>query len=306
MPGLPKGTKKPAPAAAPRTPARPKRRWLRALLFVVGVPAAALTLLFVYYWMSFSKLLDERFSAEPLPAPRLFARPMVVREGQSLSARQLIDRLNDLGYAQRTQASSPGEFAPVDDGIVLVPRTGGGGAVHVSFSPKSGSRVVTLEEAGGIALPQLTLESPLITALVHDDREKRRNVPLASIPPRMIQAVLAIEDRRFYEHPGLDPIGIVGAAITNLRGTKQYTGGGSTITQQFMKNTLLTPEKTMRRKAQEAMLSLVLETRLSKDQILELYLNDVDLGQRGSFAVRGVAEASRLFFGKDVGNVSLA
>ena len=306
MPGLPKGTKKSAPAAAPRAPARPKRRWLRALFFVVGVPTAALALLFVYYWMSFSRLLDERFSAEPVPAPRLFARPMVVREGQSLSARQLIDRLNDLGYAQRTQASNPGEFAPVDDGIVLVPRTSGGHAVHVSFTPKSGSRVVKLEEAGGVVLPELTLESPLITALVHDEREKRRNVPLASIPPRMIQAVLAIEDRRFYEHPGLDPIGIVGAAITNLRGTKQYRGGGSTITQQFMKNTLLTPEKTLRRKAQEAMLSLVLETRLTKDQILELYLNDVDLGQRGSFAVRGVAEASRLFFGKDVGNVSLA
>ena len=306
MPGLPKGTKKSAPAAAPRS-ARPKRRWLRALLFLVGVPAAALTLLFVYYWMSFSRLLDERFSAEPVPAPRLFARPMVVREGQALSARQLIDRLNDLGYAQRTQAASPGEFAAVDDGIVLVPRTGGGKAVHVSFTPKSGSRVLKLEEAGeGAVLAELTLESPLITALVHDEREKRRNVPLASIPPRVIQAVLAIEDRRFYEHPGLDPIGILGAAITNIRGTKQYTGGGSTITQQFMKNTLLTPEKTMRRKAQEGMLSLVLETRLTKDQILELYLNDVDLGQRGSFAIRGVAEASRLFFGKDVGNVSLA
>src|SRR5688500_4753908 len=145
MPGLPKGTKKPAPAAAPRTVARPKRRWLRALLFIVGVPAAALALLFVYYWMSFSRLLDERFSAAPVPAPRLFARPMVVREGQSLSARQLIDRLNDLGYAQRTQATSPGEFAAVDDGIVLVPRTGGGGPVHVSFTPKSGSRVVKLE-----------------------------------------------------------------------------------------------------------------------------------------------------------------
>ncbi len=307
MPGLPKGTKKSAPAAAPRRPARPKRRWLRALFFVVGVPATALALLFVYYWMSFSKLLDERFSTEPAPAPRLFARPMVVREGQSISARQLIDRLNDLGYAQRTQASSPGEFAPVDDGIVLIPRTGGTGAVHVTFTPKSGSRVLRLEDAaGGVARPSLTLESPLITALVLDERAKRRNVPLASIPARMIQAVLAIEDRRFYEHPGLDPIGIIGAAVTNLRGTKQYTGGGSTITQQFMKNTLLTPEKTLRRKAQEAMLSLVLETRLSKDQILELYLNDVDLGQRGSFAIRGVAEASRLFFGKDVGNVSLA
>ena len=307
MPGLPKGTKKQTKAAPPRVAARPKRRWMRALLFLVGVPAVALTLLFAYYWVSFSRLLDERFSAEPAPAPRLFARPMVIREGQAISARQLIDHLNDLGYAHRTRAGAPGEFSVDGEGIVLVPKGDRARAVHVTFTGEKGSRVGKLEEADGAAsLPELALEAPLITALVLDERAKRRNVPLASIPPRMIQAVLAIEDRRFYEHPGLDPIGIVGAAITNLRGTKAYTGGGSTITQQFMKNTLLTPEKTMRRKAQEAMLSLVLETRLSKDQILELYLNDVDLGQRGSFAVRGVAEASRLFFGKDVANVSLA
>lgn len=307
MPGLPKAPKKQAKAVRPQAPARPKRRWLRALFFLIGIPAAALALLFAYYWVSFSRLLDERFSTEPAPAPRLFARPMVIREGQAISARQLIDHLNDLGYAHRTRAGAPGEFSVDGDGIVLVPKGDGARAVHVTFTGEKGARVGKLEDAGGAAaLPELTLEAPLVTALVLDERAKRRNVPLASIPPRMIQAVLAIEDRRFYEHPGLDPIGIVGAAVTNFRGTKAYTGGGSTITQQFMKNTLLTPEKTMRRKAQEAMLSLVLETRLSKDQILELYLNDVDLGQRGSFAVRGVAEASRLFFGKDVANVSLA
>lgn len=307
MPGLPKNRKKPAPARAPRAAARPKRRWLRAALFVFGVPAVALSLLFGYYWMTFSRLLDERFSAEPAPAPRLLARPVVIRDGQAVSARQLIDRLNDLGYAQRTRAAAPGEFALADDGLVLVPRTDGQAPVHVSFTSGEAPRVARIERASDEApIAELTLESPLITALVMDERAKRRNVPLASIPPRMIQAVLAIEDRRFYEHPGLDPIGIIGAAITNLRGTKGYIGGGSTITQQFLKNTLLTPEKTYRRKAQEAMLSLVLETRLTKDQILELYLNDVDLGQRGSFAIRGVAEASRLFFGKDVGNLSLA
>ncbi|MDQ3070545.1 MAG: PBP1A family penicillin-binding protein, partial [Acidobacteriota bacterium] len=314
MAGLPKDRKgvtirlrkKPAPPVKPAS--RPRRRWLRAVLFLLGIPLVALTLLFIYYWMSFSRMLDERFSADPEPAPRLFARPMTIRQGQSLSARQLIDRLNDLGYAQRTLADAPGEFAVLSTGaVVLVPRGANAAAVHVTFSPGAGTRVLALDLAGGKQGVQgVTLEAPLITALASGEREKRRNVPLASIPPRMIQAVLAIEDRRFYEHPGLDPIGIAGAALTNFRGTKKYTSGGSTITQQFLKNTLLTPEKTKTRKAQEAMLSLVLETRLTKDQILELYLNDVDLGQRGSFAIRGVAEASRLFFGKDVSNVSLA
>ena len=122
----------------------------------------------------------------------------------------------------------------------------------------------------------------------------------------MVQAVLAIEDRRFYDHPGIDPIRIVGAIITNIRGDRPYLVGGSTLTQQLVKNFFLTPEKSYRRKFQEQFLSVVLETRATKDDILELYLNDVYLGQRGSYAIHGVAEASRVFFGKDVTNVSLA
>jgi penicillin-binding protein 1B len=130
-------------------------------------------------------------------------------------------------------------------------------------------------------------------------------VPLARIPKHMINAVLAIEDRRFYEHPGVDPIRAVGAIVTNLRGDKPYLVGGSTLTQQIVKNTFLTPEKTMKRKLQEQFMALVLESRYTKDQILELYLNDVTLGQRGPFEIHGVAEAARIFFGKDVSNISL-
>lgn len=314
MPGLPKDrtvakNAKPAAATAPapRAKAKPRRRWLRVLLFIVGVPTVALSLLFVYYWFAFSRMLDERFSADPDPAPRLFARPMVIRDGQALSSRQLVDRLNDLGYAQRTLADAPGEFAVMNDGIVLVPRTEGQPSVRVAFTPGAGTRVRKIEQLSSRKeIEQITLEAPLITALSSGEREKRRYVKLAQIPQRLIQAVLAIEDQRFYEHPGLDPIGIARAAISNLRGDRGYLSGGSTITQQFLKNTMLTRDKTPTRKAQEAMLSLVLETRLSKDEILELYLNDVDLGQRGSYTVRGVAEAARLFFGKDVSNVTLA
>ena len=93
--------------------------------------------------------------------------------------------------------------------------------------------------------------------------------------------------------------------ITNLRGEKKYLVGGSTITQQLVKNFFLTPKKTLRRKLAEQYMALILERRVSKDQILEMYLNDVYLGQRGSFAVHGVAEAARLFFGKDISNVTL-
>ncbi len=152
----------------------------------------------------------------------------------------------------------------------------------------------------------MTLESPLLTTLINASRQKRRQVPLSAIPTRMVQAVLAIEDRRFYAHPGIDPIAIVGAAITNVFGDKPYLSGASTLTQQLVKNFFLTPEKSLRRKLLEQFMALILERRASKDEILELYLNEVYLGQRGSFAIHGVAEAARLFFGKDVGNLTLA
>ena len=121
----------------------------------------------------------------------------------------------------------------------------------------------------------------------------------------MVQAVLAIEDRRFYDHPGVDIIRTIGAVITNLRGDRQYLVGGSTITQQLVKNFFLTPEKSLKRKLAEQYMAIILERKASKDEILEMYLNEVYLGQRGSFAVHGVAEAARLFFGKDVSNLSL-
>jgi penicillin-binding protein 1B len=152
---------------------------------------------------------------------------------------------------------------------------------------------------------RIRLDAPLITALISTSRSKRRDVPLQVIPAKMVQAVLAIEDRRFYDHHGIDPIGIAGAVFRNVFGHKEYLASGSTITQQLVKNTFLTHEKTLRRKMTEWFMSILLERRLSKDQILELYLNDVALGQRGSFAIHGVAEAARLFFAKDITNVSL-
>jgi penicillin-binding protein 1B len=131
-------------------------------------------------------------------------------------------------------------------------------------------------------------------------------VPLASIPKPVVDAVIAIEDRRFYDHPGIDVIRSVGAIFTNLKGDKPYLVGGSTLTQQIVKNMFLTPEKTLRRKVQEQFMAVVLESRYTKDQILELYLNSVTLGQRGPFEIHGVAEAARIFFGKDLRNVTLA
>ena len=156
----------------------------------------------------------------------------------------------------------------------------------------------------GKTIPSVTLEPPLLAELATGQR--RRYIPIGAIPKRVINAVLAIEDRRFYDHPGIDPIGMFGALWRDMFGSKEYVAGGSTITQQIVKNTFLTPKKTVRRKLQEQFIAVVAETRLTKDQLLELYLNEVVLGQRGPFEIRGVAEAARVFFGVDVQNLSNA
>src|SRR5262249_19260756 len=135
-------------------------------------------------------------------------------------------------------------------------------------------------------------------------REKRRLVRYDELPDHLVKAVLAIEDRRFFSHPGLDPFRIVGAAVRNIR-AESFIQGGSTITQQLVKNFFLTPERKFSRKVQEAMLAFVLERRADKKDILELYLNEVYLGQAGSFSINGMGEAARMYFHKDVGNVTL-
>jgi len=266
-----------------------------------------------YYWVVFSRMIDARMSGEMTRTdPRVFARPFELHKGQGLTQRQLIDRLNDLGYAHRPRTEQPGEFTVGRDAMVLIPRDGDHKAqvVRLVFGgrPPRGTEATRIDT---IELPatkkqtdRITLDAPLITALVADAREKRRDVPLQVIPRPMVEAVLAIEDRRFYDHPGIDPIGIAGAVFRNVFGNKAYLASGSTLTQQLVKNTFLTPEKTPKRKMTEWFMSVVLETRLTKDQILQLYLNDVSLGQRGSFAIHGVAEASRLFFAKDIANVN--
>lgn len=268
----------------------------------------------VYYYLLFAQMIDARLSGGwQSPEPRIFARPLELRAGQALTPSQLVDRLNDLGYAQRARPSQAGEFTPTRDGVTLVPRAGSHErrTVRIGFTgaPRNGEPgFIGRIEADGkaVSLGRVTLDAPLVTALVSSAREKRRDTPLSAIPPHMIRAVLAIEDHRFYDHAGVDPIGIAGAIYRNIFGNSPYLASGSTISQQLVKNTFLTPEKTPKRKITEWFMSLALERRLTKDQILELYLNDVSLGQRGSFAIHGVAQAARLFFGKDVSNLSLA
>jgi penicillin-binding protein 1B len=307
-----------------------RKPWVRVAAGAVIACAAGLCVATTYYYVGFSRLIDQRLHGErDRVLPRVFARPLEIRRGQSMSNRQLIDRLNELGYAQRSAVEKPGEFTDTGAVVSIMPRgpEAKGGVVRIGFEqrpastrnpkrpPRVSDHVVRLERATR-ETDHLTLEAPVLASISAGEREKRRPVALTAIQPRMVQAVLSIEDRRFYEHPGIDPIGMGGAAFSYVTGRRARMAGGSTITQQLVRNVFLPKfegmtletarERSPRRKVLEMFVSIILTIKASKDDILEMYLNDVPLGQRGSFAILGVSEASRLFFGKDVSNVSLA
>jgi len=306
----------------------PKSKWKRAILAIAAGVAAFGVGVFAFYYVQFSRIIDARLHGErDRVIPRVFARPLTLHAGQGLSERELVARLNDVGYTERPRVERPGQFAVDGRFISLVPRGGdqAGKPIRIAFAEPKVVKVaqgtppplvdkIARVEAAGRSVESVTLDPPMLSGLVTGSREKRRRVPLAVIPTQMKQAVLAIEDRRFYAHPGIDPISISSALFTNLFGDRRYPVGRSTLTQQLSRMFFLSAEfnaelqtrqRSYRRKILEAFMAIILETKATKDEILELYLNDVYLGNRGSFSLHGVAEASRIFFGKDVSNLTL-
>ena len=175
--------------------------------------------------------------------------------------------------------------------------------IGIVFSGSTIERILELpsqREVGAVLL-----EPELVGAYYGLDREQRELVRLAQLPGHLSNAVLAVEDQRFASHHGVDFRRILGALVANLRagGIRQ---GGSTLTQQLVKNFFLTPEQTLSRKAQEAVMALLVEARYDKEAILEAYMNEVYLGQRGSTAIHGVGEGARFYFGKRAEDLSVA
>ena len=157
----------------------------------------------------------------------------------------------------------------------------------------------------GAALDSYELEPELVTALFQgQDRTKRQILTYNDLPKVMVDSVLAIEDRRFFEHGGINWISLIGSFVTDVR-ARGRRRGGSTITMQIARGFFLTPEKKITRKLTEMLIAIELEQKFNKQQIFELYANQVYLGQRGSFSINGFGEAARSYFGKDIKEITL-
>jgi len=259
--------------------------------------------------------VDERLASGPIFAntSQIYAAPREVRVGQRLTVLFIAQELRTAGYNTNPQL---GVFTLSGNSIRIKPgpesyhSTDGatiatGQSADAETGTSSGPVVQSITAENGAPLAAYQLEPQLITALSGENRTKRRLVTYDEIPPNMVQAVLAIEDRRFFEHGGINYMRIAKCAVEDtLTGHKEC--GGSTLTMQLARGFFLSPEKKFTRKLIEIMITFQLEARFNKQQIFEMYANQVNIGRRGSFEINGFGEAAESFFGKDLRQLDLA
>jgi penicillin-binding protein 1B len=268
-------------------------------IFLVG------SIVFGYFYYHYQRVVDDRLASGPIFASvsQIYAAPREVRDGQKLSAAAIAADLRQAGYNNNPQL---GTFQLNADNIFIKPGPESYHNTDGATINTSGGTVQSITAENGAALSAYELEPQLITALSEDkNRTKRRLVTYDEIPPRMVQAVIAIEDRSFFEHGGINYMRTAKCAFVDIL-SHRMSCGGSTLTQQLARGFFLTPEKRVTRKLRELFITLQLEARFNKKQIFEMYANQINLGQRGSYAINGFGEAAQTFFGKNLGQLDLA
>lgn len=257
----------------------------------------------------FAQLIDQQIAGGYLKSHAgLYAGPRVIESGARLTRDQVAAALQRAGYApNRASNIWNGSFQVSDRSIRILPREGTDSHQWIDVNFDDRGYISSLSPNDGSQLSTYSLEPELLTVDAALKTGQQDTLTYQRIPPVLVHAILSIEDRHFFEHNGVDFRGIGRAFLRwSTSGSLKFTQGGSTITQQLVKNTYLTPEKTLQRKFNEMMLALALEQRLSKQDIFALYCNEIYLGQRNGVGVRGVAQAARVFFGKDLKDISLA
>jgi len=300
-----------APPESPFQEMSPARR----RLVIAGLVTAGLLFLSGFFVSGYLWSLSRRFPTAPYAQPsRLYGRAAPLVPGGAFSAADMVAQLAMTGYRDAGQPADgaadslpPGAWRRTGDRVAVHLRRfatpdgpAGGRIVEVDFR---GDRVAAVREAGK-PVRAAALEPPLLASYYGRKVEERRPVSLDELPEPVVKAVLAAEDSGFYLHPGVSPSGIARALWVDLKGG-ELEQGGSTITQQLVKNVYLSNRRTLTRKAKEAMIAMVLEVRYSKKAILQAYLNEIYLGQSGPANLIGLGAASRAFFDKDAAELSL-
>lgn len=283
-----------------------KRSSFRSFLLKVAFTGAVLTVFYGGYldWQIRSKMDGQIWR---LPA-EVYSRIESVKISDNLAFDEVIQILLDNEYRQTTMVAAPGDFKLEDDSIVVLRRAfpfpdkaEPQRVLRLRFNNNKLSRIEDLVTVKTVDEFRL---APKLIAMLQSDNEDRLAIPLQNYPRLLIDTLILTEDRRFYDHHGINPVGIIRALITNIR-AGQTVQGGSTLTQQLVKNLFLSSERTITRKANEALMSLVLDWRYDKNRILETYLNEIYLGQNGDTQIHGFELASQFYFGRSIREISL-
>jgi penicillin-binding protein 1B len=278
----------------------------KALLAGVVLLVTTGVLGFSYFYVRYSRLIDEKLRAGPFAnTSKIYAAPKVVGVGDAISSEDIVLALRRAGYRE-SRDNLMGWFNLRPDGAVeIFPghdsyfREEAG---VIKFARGRISQIISLQD--NTDREQFQLEPQLITNLYDRNREKRRIVHYADIPKVVVDAIISAEDKRFFQHSGFDPFRIVKAVYDDVKQGRKAEGA-STLSMQLARSFWLDNQKNWRRKAAEVMITLELEQKLSKQEIFEFYSNQISLGQRGTFGIRGFGEAAQAYFGKDLRQLTI-
>lgn len=261
--------------------------------------------------VSLEAIVRARLSDSMLSAPtRFYARPIVVEPGMELDRHRIEGSLERLGYEKAAGRNvGIGEYRFDRRRWTIGRRAwrlhdrldrGGVAVIRLGY----GNRILDIRNPDGERIAAFALDPEEIRNGPGAAYEDRIPITLSDIPQHLVDAILAIEDQRYFEHDGIDPRRIAGAAIADVR-ARRIVQGASTITQQLAKNLFLSPGRSLTRKVREIAMARTLELRHGKAEILEAYMNEVYLGQDGAVAIHGVGRAAQFFFGKDVSQLTV-
>lgn len=282
------------------------------------VPAVILLLVGIgvlyHYYGRYTQIIDAGLRGDTfVRSSGIYAAPFNVTEGTGIRMSEVMSHLQAVGYLERgrTDNSSRGQYTVSGNSLEIFP----GGDTRIDGMKAFRNLRINFDRSGRMVqsitdietrdrLERAELEPELISTVINPEREKRKIIEYRDLPKSLVDGIVAIEDRQFFEHPGINWRGILRALIRDYQ-VGELREGGSSITQQLVKNFFLKPEKTWKRKLSEAYMSILLEQRLSKQEIMAMYCNQIYLGQRGGFSINGFGQAARTYFGKDISNLQL-
>jgi penicillin-binding protein 1B len=278
--------------------------WGKAFVLAFALTVTAALSIFTFYYVKYARITEEKLRAGPFGnTSLLYAAPRPVMLGEDAQVAEMAAYLRNCGYSE-SSTNRLGWFRVRPDAIEINPGPDAYDSEGAVVKVQRGKVAQIISLRDQTDRTAYFLEPELMTNLFDRNREKRRIVHFNDIPRVMVNAVLAAEDKHFFQHSGFDPIGILRAAWVDLK-EQRRSQGASTLTQQLARTLWLGPERGWRRKVPETLITLHLEQKLTKQQIFEDYANAIYLGNQGSFSIQGFAQASEDYLGKDLSQVTL-